>query len=273
MGYFVEVEPRVKIYVEDVGSGEPIVLIHGWPVNHQMFEYQTSMLPKYGYRCISIDIRGFGQSDKPWYGYSYDRLSDDVRTVIDALQLERVRLIGFSVGGAIAIRYMARHSGRKVAQLILLGAASPSFTKRPDFPYGNTVNDVDALIEQTTVNRPQMIEDFGQKFFFSPITESFRSWFQLLGLQASSHGTIAVAESLRDEDLRQDLNKILVQTTLLHGVKDKICPYTLALATHKGIPGSVLVPFEKSGHGLFYDEREKCNKLILKALRGLQTTK
>jgi non-heme chloroperoxidase len=99
----------VSINIEDVGTGRPIVFIHGWPVNHEMFEYQFTELPKHGYRCIGIDLRGFGDSDKPWNGYSYDTMADDLRAVLDNLNLQNVVLVGFSMRGAIAIHYMARH--------------------------------------------------------------------------------------------------------------------------------------------------------------------
>ncbi|CAM4408200.1 hypothetical protein PAAL109150_25470 [Paenibacillus alkaliterrae] len=96
MGYYVEVEPGVNIYVEDVNpsSAKTILFIHGWPANHKLFEYQFDVLPALGYRCIGIDLRGFGKSDKPWLGYSYDRLADDVRAVVDALKLQSFTLVG-----------------------------------------------------------------------------------------------------------------------------------------------------------------------------------
>lgn len=119
-----------------MSCGKPILFIHGWPANHKMFEYQFDQLPKMRFRCIGMDIRGFGNSDKPWSGYNYDRLADDVRGVVEALKLQNFTLGAHSVGGAIAIRYMARHNGYGVSKLALFAAAAPSFTKRPDFPYG-----------------------------------------------------------------------------------------------------------------------------------------
>ncbi|MDF2814207.1 MAG: alpha/beta hydrolase [Paenibacillus sp.] len=267
MGYFIEVEQGVKLYVEDIGTGKPVVFIHGWPVNHKMYEYQVTQLPRFGFRCIQIDLRGFGQSDCPWHGYSYDRLSDDIATVIQALRLPHFTLVGFSMGGAIAIRYMSRHRGYKVSQLILLAAAAPSFTQRPGYPHGMTREAVDQLIAQTLKDRPAMLEKFGEQFFASSITPSFRNWFQLLGLQASSHGTIAGAISLRDEDLRQDLARVHAPTHIFHGVLDQICPYVFAELMHQGIAGSVLHRFDKSGHGIFYDELEKFNNEFFRVLQ------
>lgn len=114
MGYFVGVEPGVNLYVEDLNPGgkENIVFLHGWPFSHRQFEYQLNVLPAKGYRCIGIDWRGFGHSDKPIHGYHYDRLADDIRAVVDALRLKDFTLVGHSTGGGIAIRYAARHRGR-----------------------------------------------------------------------------------------------------------------------------------------------------------------
>ena len=108
MGYYVRVESGVKLYVEDINpeGSKTIVFLHGWPLNHKQFEYQFDVLPAMGYRCIGIDWRGFGKSDKPISGYNYNRLADDIRAVVDALQLDNFTLIGHSTGGAIAIRYI-----------------------------------------------------------------------------------------------------------------------------------------------------------------------
>ena len=153
------------------------MFIHGWPANHQMFEYQFNQLPAMGYRCIGIDLRGFGKSSKPWESYSYDRMANDIRIVIDTLDLEDISLAGHSMGGAISIRYMALHGGHKVAKLALIGAAAPVFTRRSDFPYGITVEEVNKLIEETYEDRPKMLSDFGDTFFARYLTKDFINWF------------------------------------------------------------------------------------------------
>lgn len=262
-GHYVKVEPNVRIYAEDVnpgGGGKTILFIHGWPANHNLFEYQFDQLPKMGYRCIGMDIRGFGKSDRPWRGYSYDRLADDVLAVVKGFKLGNFILGGHSVGGAIAVRYMARHQGYGVSKLALFAAAAPSFTKRPDFPYGLPKEDVTKLIEQTYNDRPEMLREFGDMFFFQYLTQPFTEWFFQLGLEAAGWATAAVAISLRDESLFSDLEKIKVPTLILHGIHDKVCPFPLAKAQKAGIKNSRLVPFKYSGHGLFYDEKDKFNK-------------
>jgi len=259
--FYVEVEKNVKILVQDLNSaGEKAVFfIHGWPVNHKMFEYQFNILPQYGFRCLSVDLRGFGGSDHPWEGYLYDRLADDIYKVIATLRIKELIMVGFSMGGPIAIRYMARHYGYKVCKLVLMAAAAPSFTQHPGYPYGMTKEAVNQLIIQTYKERPQMLSDFGNLFFAGQTTPNFMSWFQELGLEASGHGTIKTAESLRDADVTPDLGSIRVPTGIFHGALDKICPFEFAVILNQNIPGSELYRFEHSGHGVFYDELDRFN--------------
>ncbi len=266
---YIQVEKRIKIFVEDLNpAGEQIVFfIHGWPANHKMFEYQFNQLPEAGIRCIGIDIRGFGRSDKPWEGYCYNTLADDVRCIIEALGLEDITLLGFSVGGAISARYMARHSGYGVAKLALVSSATPLFTQRPDYPFALPVAEVDKLISQTYTDRPRMLSDFGDKFFASSLSCEFKNWFNGLGLEASGHATASVAMSLRDEDLRRDIQQICVPTAIFHGIHDQIVPFPNAEETYHNIKGSMLIPFEFSGHGLVIDERDKFNYCLTQFIR------
>lgn len=263
MGYHVIVEPNVKIYVEDLNpeGKKTILFLHGWPGSHKLFEYQFDKLPKMGYRCIGIDTRGFGNSDKPWGGYDYDRLSDDVRCVIEALKLKNITLAGHSTGGAIAIRYMARHNGYGVSKLALFAAAAPSLIRRPYFPYGQTREAINEIIQGTYNDRPNMLRNFGDMFFFQHVTQPLSDWFFQLGLQAAGWATAAIANTwLGEEGLFYDLGKINVPTLILHGIHDKVCLFPLAEAQRQGIRNSKLIPFEDSGHALFYDQRDKFNK-------------
>lgn len=266
MGYYVRVEPNVKIYVEDVQpeGRRTILFIHGWPLSHEAFEYQFNVLPAQGYRCIGIDLRGFGQSDKPWDGYFLDRMADDVRGVVDALQLRGFILAGHSYGGATAIRYMARHQGHGAAKLALFAAAAPSVTRRPDFPYGQTKEEVSQLIRDSYNDRPNMLLNLENTFFFRHLSKPFSDWILQLEYAASGNATAKVAASFRDESLFADLGKIVVPTLILHGIHDKVCYPQLAVAQHEGIPHSKLVWFEFSGHGLFYEEKDKFNRELVK---------
>lgn len=262
MEHWIRVEPGVKIYVNDINplGSRTILFIHGWPANHRMFEYQYNDLIPLGYRCIGVDMRGFGQSDKPAGRYDYNRLADDIRCVIGALGLQNITLGGHSTGGAVAIRYMARHQGYGVSRLALFAAAAPSLIQRPGFPYGTTREVIEQIIQATRQDRPQMLRDFGEMFFYHKVSQPFSDWFFQLGLEAASWSTMAVSEAWLTEELFRDLACIQVPSLIMHGIHDQVCLYPLAVAQHQGIRHSVLIPFENSGHGLFYDERERFNR-------------
>ncbi|WP_342600796.1 alpha/beta hydrolase [Psychrobacillus sp. FSL H8-0483] len=256
MGYFVTVEQGVKVYVEDVNpeGKKTILFIHGWPLNHNQFEYQFNVLPAMGYRCIAIDWRGYGNSDKPISGYNFDRLADDVHAVISTLQLKDFTLAGHSTGGAISIRYMARYQGYGVSKLVLIDAQSPSSVQEE---VANT------FITETLNDRPNMLRRLTDIFFFQYITAPLSDWFFQLGLQAAGWSTAAVMMSLRDENVYNDLGKILVPTLIIHGIHDKVVPFKNAQETNKLIKNSQLVPFQYSGHAPFYEERDKFNQLLI----------
>lgn len=263
----IETTNGVKINVEDLeGTGIPVVFLHGWPVNHKMFEYQFNELPKNNYRCIGIDLRGFGDSDKLWIGYNYDTMADDINAVLNSLNIQNATLVGFSMGGAISIHYVARHNGTRIQKLALLGAAASCFTKRPDFPYGIDKSAVDGLIQQTYTDRPSMLKNFSQLFFHSPdkLKPEFNIWNLSLCLAASSYATIHCAVELRDADLRKDLSSIQTPTLILHGKDDRVCLFDLAKKMNEGIKGSKLVAVENAGHGFYYEEHERVNSELIR---------
>lgn len=267
MGYF-EVEPGVSLFVQDINplGSKTVVFLHGWPLSHETFEYQYNVFPRQGVRCVGIDMRGYGASSKPWAGYSYDRMADDVRAVVDAMGLTGFTLAGHSMGGAIAIRYMARQAGYGVAKLALLAAAAPSFVQRPGFPYGMTRQQVDMFIMSAYHNRPQLLSDFGNMFFARPVTPSFAGWFQGTGLEAAGYSTIKGLEALRDENLGPDLGAIHAPTGIFHGLLDRVCPYQFAVEQNKAIAGSMLYRFDYSGHAVYYDELDRFNRTFMQFL-------
>jgi non-heme chloroperoxidase len=270
MGYYIKVEPNVKIYVEDINEEceKTILFLHGWPGSHKLFEYQFDQLPKMGYRCIGIDTRGFGDSDKPYKGYDYNRLSDDVRYIIEALGLSNITLAGHSTGGAIAIRYMARHKGYGISKLALIAAAVPSLIKRPNFPYGLDEEIVLDIIKGTYTDRPKMLQGFGDIFFYQHITKAFSDWFFNIGLQAAGWATAAIANTWLDEVLFSDLGKINVPTLIIHGIHDKVVPFELGEVQGQNIRNSKLIPFKYSGHASFYDQKDEFNKELVNFIEG-----
>jgi len=269
MGYYVNIN-NVNIYIEDLNPEckKAILFLHGWPGNLNLFEYQYDKLAQLGYRCIGIDTRGFGKSDKPFYGYDYNTLSDDVAGVVETLGLSNFTLLGHSTGGAIAVRYMGRHKGHGVAKLVLAAAAAPSLIKRPNFPYGIAQETVLQIIEDTYNDRPQMLKNFGGMFFFQHTSQAFSDWFFQLGLQAAGWATAAIAKTWINEVLFSDMEVIHVPTLIIHGIHDKVVPFQLGEVQHRMIRNSRLVPFKFSGHGAFYDQKDEFNDLLVKFIES-----
>jgi pimeloyl-ACP methyl ester carboxylesterase len=262
---FIEIEPNVSLHVRDWGQGRTIVFIPGWPLSHEMYEYQFTQLPQHGYRCVGITPRGFGKSSKPWGEYTYDIFADDIRVVLEKLDLQDVTLAGHSMGGAVALHYMSRHKGERVSRLALFGAAAPSFTKRPGFQFGIGPEEVDKLISSCHEDRAKLNINFGKIFFNgeNAVSPELGAWFQNMCMEASPHATAACLAALRDSDLREDMTRVTVPAAIFHSIQDKICPFQLAESLAAGISGAKLIRFEKSGHGLFYEEKDKFNKEIM----------
>jgi pimeloyl-ACP methyl ester carboxylesterase len=262
---FVEIEPNLSLHIRDWGEGKTILFIPGWPLSHDMYEYQFTQLPRHGYRCVGVTMRGFGKSSKPWGEYNYDVFADDLMKVLETLDLTNVTLAGHSMGGAIALHYAARHKSGRVTKLALFGAAAPSFTKRPGFPHGLEMTDVDDLINLCGTDRARLNKNFGRIFFRSEdaVTPELGEWFHNMGMEASPHATESCLVMLRNSDQRSDLSNIDVPTVIFHSPHDKICPFELAEAMAAGIKGSKLIRFENSGHGMFYEERDKFNTELI----------
>jgi non-heme chloroperoxidase len=266
-GNYVEVEPGVRVFVQDWGKGRTIMLLHGWPLSSQMFEYQTMVLPGLGFRIVAPDMRGFGMSDKPWDGNDYDVWARDVRKVIDALGLNDVTLAGFSIGGAIAMHYVATQKDPRVSKLALIAAAGPSFVSRPKFPHGVPVREVEALIKGEKEDRAKLKQDFGNLFFYRKPSEPMARYYESLGMQASAHASLRGLEEFRDRDLTNEIGSIRIPTRIYHGVNDKVVPYDLGEVQRESILGAQIVRFENSGHAICYEERDKLNQELAQFAR------
>jgi len=258
---YIEVEKNVKLHVVDLGEGQPVVLIHGWPLNNEMYEYQYQYLVEKGFRVIGISLRGFGKSDRPYGKYDFDTFSDDIKVVLEKLKIENATLGGFSMGSAVTLHFITKYNGAHIKKLAVFGATGPSWKQRENYPYGITEQGAADLIKQTKTNREQLVAGFGKAFEgqeggLSP--ESIK-WLESINLNASPYATTQAIAALGELDLRPELSKIKIPVAIFHGVKDKLCDFSLAEQLQKGIKGSYLVRFEKSGHGLFLEEMDKFN--------------
>jgi pimeloyl-ACP methyl ester carboxylesterase len=234
-----------------------------------MFEYQYMALHKSGYRCIGVDLRGFGRSDKPWTGYNYDVFADDIKQVISMLNLQGVTLVGFSMGGAIVMHYIAKYFSELVSKVVLMGAAAPCFTKRENYPYGLERSACDDLIIKSKQDRPKMVSDFSKMFFKNENSQSkeMLNWLFSINMEVSPFATVKCLEELRDADLRNDMqvvNQRNLPVAIFHGTHDKICPFDFAKVMNQGIKGSRLIEFNESGQGLIIEEKDKTNEELMK---------
>jgi pimeloyl-ACP methyl ester carboxylesterase len=263
---YIEVESNVRLHITDAGEGRTVVLIPGWPLSDEMYEYQYNDLINNNFRVIGITLRGFGKSDKPYGSYNYDVHASDIKKILNKLEIEDAVLGGFSMGGAIAIRYVSADNGAHVSKLALFGAAAPVWTQRKDFPYNLPKSAVDDLIELNYQDRPKLLSDFGKIFSATEtsLNEGISNWLYGINLSASSHATAQCLIALRDTDLRSDMGKITLPTVIMHGKKDKICSFDLAEQMKVGISNSYIVAFENSGHSLFLEETRKFNEELIK---------
>ncbi len=259
---------QIAVYELNPNGEKTILLIHGWPLSHKMFEYQIPALLNENYRIIMLDLRGFGNSEETSEGYNYNQFATDLYYVIYALNLWNFDLLGFSMGGAIVTRYMKMYQGYGVRKLCLLDAAVPTYIKSYSNPYGQSIEDTNKLIKLGLNDRPSLNEYFGSIFFYNEQSTPFKNWFQNLNDSASGLGEMKSLVALRDEDVFDDLKCINVPTGIFHGKEDKICPFGMAEIMNKNIRGSIIYPFEKAGHGAFYEVKDNVNKKLMQFLNS-----
>jgi non-heme chloroperoxidase len=255
----------VKLSYEDCGEGDPVVLIHGWPLSKEMWEYQLEPLINAGSRVIAYDRRGFGQSDHPWDGYDYDSLADDLRKVIEELDLNNVTLVGFSMGGGEVARYFTRYKGTRISKVVLISSIVPYMLKSEDNPEGQDEEQVNDMMNELKKDRIGFLDDFGKHFFGihalkHPVSTPLLEYYRMLGSIASPRATQECMKSFSMTDLRKDAQAITVPTLIIHGDADKTVPIEVSSRKAvKLIPGSQLVEYEGAPNGLFYTHRERLN--------------
>lgn len=256
---------EIRIAYSNYGKGKPVVLIHGWPLSREMWEYQLEDLVNAGLRVIKYDRRGFGKSSKPWNGYDYDSLTDDLETIIDQLNLQDVTLVGFSMGGGEVVRYLARNGSYNVSKAVLISSVTPFLAKTPANPEGVDQSVFDNIIEQIRKDRIGFLNDFGKSFFgvgliSHPVSTPLLDYYRMLASHATSRSTVECVVSYSQTDFTDDLRKIGVPTLIIHGDSDKTVPIEVSSErTAKMIQGCHYIVYEGAPHGLFYTHRERLN--------------
>jgi non-heme chloroperoxidase len=259
----------VDIYYEDLGDGTPVVFIHGWPLNVQMWEYQVTELVKNGLRCICYDRRGFGSSSRPLGGYDYDTMADDLKALLEALNLQNVILVGFSMGGGEVARYFGRHGGARVAKAVLISAVTPYMAKNDHNPDGVDQSVFDDMMSQMKEDRIAFLDAFGKQFFgvsmvSHPASAALMDYYRTLGALASPIATQKCAVAFSQTDFRNDLQSIKVPTLIIHGDADKVVPIEASgNRTAEMIPTCRYLVYEGEPHGLFYTAKEQLNQDLL----------
>ena len=266
---FIEAKDGAQLHVKDFGKGRPVVLIHGWPLSGDMFEYQSLALLEAGYRVITYDRRGFGQSSHPATGYDYDTFADDLAAVLDKLDVQGANLVGFSMGGGEVARYLSRHGAKRIAKAVLISSVVPYLLKDESNPNGVDLSVFEDMKKQIRKDRFAFLQSFAKMFYgvgfvSSPVSEALLDWTFILAVMASPKATINCVDAFGKTDFRKDLAAFTVPTLVIHGTSDKTVPIdTAGRAAAKGIAGAKLLEYDGEPHGLFATVPDRLNKDLI----------
>ena len=260
----------VNLHVEDTGgSGRPVVLIHGWPLSGASWSAQVPALEAAGHRVVTYDRRGFGRSDKPFSGYDYDTLADDLATVVESLDLLDVTLVGFSMGGGEVARYVTSHGTDRLRSVVFAAAVPPFLMQGPDNPDG-------PLDKETADRMATQLKDDPIGFYDGFTTDFFSANGELkvdelqrqeaLGLcrHADHRAALLSMKAFGTTDFRDDLARVDVPTLVIHGDADAIVPFDgSGKRTHQAIAGSELHLVSDAPHGLNTSHAEEFNQVLI----------
>lgn len=261
---------EIQLSYKDYGNGRPVVLIHGWPSSKDMWEYQIDDLVNAGLRVIKYDRRGFGKSSKPWKGYDYDALSNDLNAVMDQLDLKDAVLVGFSMGGGEVVRYLSRFGTSRVSKIILVSAVTPYLLKTDDNPEGVDATVFESMLKDMKEDRIGFLDSFQREFFGvnllnHPVSEPLLDYYRALAWVALPQAMQQCTEAFAKTDFRSDVKAVNVPTLIIHGDSDKIVPKEVSSdKTSKMIANSEYVVYEGAPHGLFYTHRNQLSKDIVR---------
>lgn len=256
----IDAADGTALYVKDWGQGRPVVLIHGWPLNADSWEHQALNLARAGHRVVAYDRRGFGRSEQPWDGYTYDTMADDLAAVIEGLGLQDAAIVGFSMGGGEVSRYMSRHQGKGVRKAALLGSIAPYLMGEG----GATPELLHGMQEAIGKDRPEFLKGFFKQFYgqglLSGVSEGVLHWSLHMALLASPRATIATIDAWA-EDFRPDMAAFQVPTLVVHGTADAIVPIDpTGRQAARMIPGAKLVEIEGAPHGFLASHAERATR-------------
>lgn len=260
---------NIDLYVEDHGSGQPVVLIHGYPLDGSSWEKQTAALLDAGFRVITYDRRGFGKSSKPTTGHDYDTYAADLKAVLDTLDLTDVILAGFSMGTGEVGRYLGTYGSQRIAKAVFLGSLEPFLLQTSDNPAGVPQEVFDGLSEAVTADRYAFFTDFFDNFFNTSdylgnrLSEEALAANKALAYAASPYASIW-AQPTWLTDFREDVAKIDVPSLIVHGTADNILPIdSTGREFHKALPAAEYVEIDGAPHGMLWTHADEVNTVLL----------
>ncbi len=266
---FVETLDRTSLFYNDWGTGKPVVLVHGWSMGADMWEYQMTHLVSRGLRCVAHDRRGCGRSDQPGHGYDYDTFADDLAALIEHLDLHEVTLVGHSMGGAEVARYLSRHGAGRVARAALVAPTTPFLLKTADNPDGVDKSAFDDMVAGLNTDRPHYLAALAPAFFGVglpnvSVSPEIMQWGVGLFHRASPKATIDMVRAFSETDLRPDMRAFTIPTLIVHGDSDQIVPFEVSgRRTAEAVPDSRLEVYEGASHGLFFTHKDRLNGDLL----------
>jgi non-heme chloroperoxidase len=244
----------IELYYEDHGAGKPVVLIHGYPLSGASWEKQAAVLLAAGYRVVTYDRRGFGQSSKPATGYDYDTFAADLQKLVTKLELKDFALVGFSMGGGEVARYLGNYGSKGVSKAVFISAVPPFLLKTPENPEGVDASVFEGIEQAVAADRYAFFTEFMKNFYNTDVLLGKRvseqavqaSWNVAAG--ASATASLACVSTWYT-DFRKDLPRIDVPTLVIHGDADRILPIAASgLRTAKLIKGARLVTVKDGPH-------------------------
>ena len=254
---------ETKIFYTDLGKGQPVILIHGWPLNGASWESQIAALVDNGFRCIAYDRRGFGKSDVA-SEYDYDNLTSDLHAIIETLKLNDVILAGFSMGGGEVVRYFTKYGGANVKKAALIASIIPLVAQKPDNPDGVSKEKLDEIMKALKTDRVSFLKDFHKNFYNDKVSQGRLDADFIVSSQASGHATVKAAEAWGGTDFRPELKNVTVPTLIIHGDADNIVPIkTSGDHAAKGIADNKYIVIKGAPHGLNVTHAEELNKLLV----------
>lgn len=260
---------EIQLYYEDHGSGDPVVLIHGYPLSGASWEKQVPALLEAGHRVITYDRRGFGKSSQPATGYNYDAFAADLHKVVTHLKLKSFSLVGFSMGGGEVARYIGKYGSKGVSKAVIIGGVPPYLLKTNDNPDGVDASVFEGIQKAIIADRYAFFTEFFKNFFNTDVHLGKRISEQAVQASWNVAASASAAASLAcvptwHEDFRKDVARIDVPTLVIHGGADRIVPITAAgEKTAKLIKGARLATIKEGPHAVNWTHAEEVNSELV----------